>query len=225
MGNSMPRAPRVTGTSFMSRDHIPPSGRIAKAILTAAMSSGSRWTGPMAVPPLTAPGDRSDKHAYILPVPADGLFAGSAPDSRPFTLEVDKGRGIRDLLAVPEGVLLLIGPMTSQRTRAGARRCGTVQVQRMTPAQGFWSTWRWARRPLASRGDRASGPRSNPKPSPCSRMAPASGGSSSSRTGCATAALRRIAYPNSVCGQCGFYADPAKYRRRAMRALLSDGSK
>jgi hypothetical protein len=51
-----------------------------------------------------------DKHAYILPVPADSLFAGPAPDSRPFRVEVGKGRGIRDLLAVPEGVLLLIGP-------------------------------------------------------------------------------------------------------------------
>jgi hypothetical protein len=50
------------------------------------------------------------EHAYILPIPADALFAGPAPDSRPFTVEVGRGRGIRDLLAVPEGVLLLIGP-------------------------------------------------------------------------------------------------------------------
>jgi hypothetical protein len=51
-----------------------------------------------------------DKHAYILPVPADALFTSPVPDSTPFTVEVGQGRGIRDLLGVPEGVLLLIGP-------------------------------------------------------------------------------------------------------------------
>jgi hypothetical protein len=51
-----------------------------------------------------------DKHTYILPVRADQLFSSGNLSAKPFTMEVGGGRGIRDLLAVPEGILLLIGP-------------------------------------------------------------------------------------------------------------------
>jgi len=52
-----------------------------------------------------------DKHTYILAVSADRLFstAGSI-DATLIKVKVGPGRGIRDMLAVPEGFLLLIGP-------------------------------------------------------------------------------------------------------------------
>jgi hypothetical protein len=51
-----------------------------------------------------------NKQAYVLPVKADQLFAGSAAPVLPVTFELGSGLGFRDLLAVPEGILLLIGP-------------------------------------------------------------------------------------------------------------------
>jgi hypothetical protein len=51
-----------------------------------------------------------DKQTYILPVHADQLFSSGDLSAMPFTVEVGGGRGIRDLLAVPEGLLLLVGP-------------------------------------------------------------------------------------------------------------------
>jgi uncharacterized protein DUF3616 len=48
-----------------------------------------------------------DKHAYILPVPADELFAGPVPASRPFTVEVGKGRGIPGSACRPGGLAAL----------------------------------------------------------------------------------------------------------------------
>jgi hypothetical protein len=51
-----------------------------------------------------------NKMTYILRVSADALFSGGDLLARLFTVEAGKASGIRDLLAVPEGLLLLIGP-------------------------------------------------------------------------------------------------------------------
>ena len=48
--------------------------------------------------------------AYILRVSAHALFEGGDLAPRLFTLEAGKASGIRDLLAVPEGILVLVGP-------------------------------------------------------------------------------------------------------------------
>ena len=48
--------------------------------------------------------------AYILRVAARPLFEGGDLAPRLFTLDVGKASGIRDLLAVPEGMLVLVGP-------------------------------------------------------------------------------------------------------------------
>lgn len=50
------------------------------------------------------------QHTYILPVPADQLFTGSVSSATPIKVEVGAGSGIRDMLAVTDGFLLLIGP-------------------------------------------------------------------------------------------------------------------
>ena len=51
-----------------------------------------------------------DRTAHILRVAARALFEGGDLAPRLFTLEAGKASGIRDLLAVPEGFLILIGP-------------------------------------------------------------------------------------------------------------------
>ena len=51
-----------------------------------------------------------DRTTFILRVPAAALFSGSALTETLFQIEAGKGRGIRDLLAVQEGMLLLLGP-------------------------------------------------------------------------------------------------------------------
>jgi len=55
-------------------------------------------------------GPVDDGRAHILAVDADGLFSGK--DARParVSVNVGKGRAIRDLLAVSDGVLVLAGP-------------------------------------------------------------------------------------------------------------------
>ena len=55
-------------------------------------------------------GPVDDGRAHILAVNADGLFSGK--DARPtrVSVNVGKGRAIRDLLAVSDGVLVLAGP-------------------------------------------------------------------------------------------------------------------
>ena len=55
-------------------------------------------------------GPVADGKAHVLAVDAGALFAGG--DARPtqFTLDVGRGRAIRDLLAVSDGVLILAGP-------------------------------------------------------------------------------------------------------------------
>jgi Protein of unknown function (DUF3616) len=55
-------------------------------------------------------GPVEDGRAHILAVDADGLFSGK--DARPtrVSVNVGKGRAIRDLLAVSDGVLVLAGP-------------------------------------------------------------------------------------------------------------------
>ena len=50
-----------------------------------------------------------DKQTYVVSVRADQLFAGTGK-LEVTKLKVGGGRGIRDLLSVPEGFLLLIGP-------------------------------------------------------------------------------------------------------------------
>jgi hypothetical protein len=51
-----------------------------------------------------------DEHTFILPVSANELFGGGALSIEPLSFKVGSGRGIRDLLAVSDGILLLIGP-------------------------------------------------------------------------------------------------------------------
>jgi hypothetical protein len=52
-----------------------------------------------------------DKHTYILPLRADQLFsAAGVSNAEPVQIKAGAGRGIRDMLAVPEGLLLLLGP-------------------------------------------------------------------------------------------------------------------
>jgi hypothetical protein len=52
-----------------------------------------------------------DQQAYILAVPGDQLFSSSGISAAKSTeITVGSGRGGRDMLAVPEGILLLIGP-------------------------------------------------------------------------------------------------------------------
>ena len=52
-----------------------------------------------------------DRTAYILRVASRALFEGGDLMPRLITVvEVGKGSGIRDLLAVPEGLLVLLGP-------------------------------------------------------------------------------------------------------------------
>jgi hypothetical protein len=51
-----------------------------------------------------------DQTAYILTVRADALFGQGTANAEIYKFDVGKGRGIRDLLAVPEGVLMLLGP-------------------------------------------------------------------------------------------------------------------
>jgi len=55
----------------------------------------------------------------ILRVAADPLFAGGPQESELLTFAVGPGRGIRDLLAVTEGMLLLIGPDDDSSTSVG----------------------------------------------------------------------------------------------------------
>ena len=59
-----------------------------------------------------------DKSAYVVSVRADQLFAGTGKLAVT-KLKVGGGRGIRDLLSVPEGFLLLIGPDDDNSEDAG----------------------------------------------------------------------------------------------------------
>ncbi len=55
-------------------------------------------------------GPVQENRAFILRVVADPLFAGGDAKPELFGFVIDKGRSIRDLLAVPEGILILEGP-------------------------------------------------------------------------------------------------------------------
>src|SRR5262249_44966457 len=59
-----------------------------------------------------------DKHAYVVSVSARQLFSG-AGNLEVTKLKVGGGRGIRDLLSIPEGFLLLIGPDDDNSEDAG----------------------------------------------------------------------------------------------------------
>jgi hypothetical protein len=59
-----------------------------------------------------------DKRTFVASVRADQLFAGAGA-LEVTKLNVDGGRGIRDLLSVPEGFLLLIGPDDDNSEDAG----------------------------------------------------------------------------------------------------------
>ena len=51
------------------------------------------------------------QHTYILPVKADELFSQAGiKNAEPIKIKVGSGSGIRDMLAVRDGFLLLIGP-------------------------------------------------------------------------------------------------------------------
>lgn len=60
-----------------------------------------------------------DGKANILRVAATPLFTGGDLSDTLFTITVGKGGGIRDLLAVPEGLLLLIGPNDDTKSTTG----------------------------------------------------------------------------------------------------------
>lgn len=51
-----------------------------------------------------------EKRTYILRISADALFTGGELADKLFAIEVGGSRGIRDLLAVSDGFLILIGP-------------------------------------------------------------------------------------------------------------------
>ena len=52
-----------------------------------------------------------DQHTYILPVRANELFSRAGiKNAKPIRIKVGSGSGIRDMLAVRDGFLLLIGP-------------------------------------------------------------------------------------------------------------------
>jgi hypothetical protein len=108
----------------------------------------------------------TDKQAYILRVPADALFAGPVPDSRPFTVEVGRGRGIRDLLSVPEGVLLLIGPDDESEDTGGSVALwdGSGSADDICPR--LLANLALGAPAPANRRTRASAPRLSQKPSP-----------------------------------------------------------
>ena len=55
-------------------------------------------------------GPAEDGKAHILAIDADGLFSGKNARPTLSTISVGKGRAIRDLLAVSDGVLVLAGP-------------------------------------------------------------------------------------------------------------------
>jgi hypothetical protein len=55
-------------------------------------------------------GPANDKATYVLRVSANALFTGGDLADKLFAVKLDKGRGIRDLLAVSDGFLILIGP-------------------------------------------------------------------------------------------------------------------
>ena len=55
-------------------------------------------------------GPVDDGEAHILAVDADGLFNGEDAHPMRVSVNVGKGRAIRDLLAVSDGVLVLAGP-------------------------------------------------------------------------------------------------------------------
>jgi hypothetical protein len=59
-----------------------------------------------------------DKHTYVVSMSAEQLFSG-AGHLEVTKLKVGNGRGIRDLLSVPEGLLLLIGPDDDNSEDAG----------------------------------------------------------------------------------------------------------
>jgi hypothetical protein len=65
-------------------------------------------------------GPVDDGRAHILAVNADGLFSGK--DARPtrVSVNVGKGRAIRDLLAVSDGVLVLAGPDDDEKNASVA---------------------------------------------------------------------------------------------------------
>jgi hypothetical protein len=59
-----------------------------------------------------------DNHTYVVSLQAEQLFAGTAK-LEVTKLKVGSSRGIRDLLSVPEGFLLLIGPDDDNSEDAG----------------------------------------------------------------------------------------------------------
>lgn len=89
----------------------PPNGRHGVNIEGLAARNGWLYFG--------FRGPAVEGTAYILRVAADFLFSGGAPSHTLFTVPVGQGRGIRDLLAVPEGFLILVGPNDDLGNDAG----------------------------------------------------------------------------------------------------------
>ena len=150
--------------------------------------------------------------AKILSVDAKALFEGGDADPKLFTVALGKGRSVRDLLAVSDGILVLAGPDDDEREReARLHRLALERPGRQGQRQAAGDA-RPRRRAVQSCRD--CDEESSPKRSPCSTTSRASPiRPSSSPTASATA------------GRCvsAFRADPPALIRHAQGACLAGG--
>jgi hypothetical protein len=65
-------------------------------------------------------GDEGKSRAVVLSVPLDALFDGGGAEHRVFRLPLGPARGVRDLAAFEDGILILAGP--------GACQCGSSAI-------------------------------------------------------------------------------------------------
>lgn len=81
-------------------------------------------------------GPAADGQAHILAVTADALFSGK--DARPIhvSINVGKGRAIRDLLAVSDGVLVLVGPDDDEKNASAGWIVSRWDGQETSDANG-----------------------------------------------------------------------------------------
>jgi Protein of unknown function (DUF3616) len=87
-------------------------------------------------------GPAIDRTAKILAVDAKVLLDGGDANSTLSTIRVGKGRAIRDLQAVSDGILVLAGPTMTLPTRIPAGSCGAGMVRIPVAARLKQSPWR-----------------------------------------------------------------------------------